>query len=105
MAGEGSASLPTEQSRIFPETRRESFKRQFSEAADERVQNKLGSKMKFSEGVIFMMNSLTGLSVLTFPYGFAQAGILLGALIILASMIISFMTATFMCDLLLVSRK
>lgn len=45
-----------------------------------------------------MMNSLTGLSLLTLPYGFAEAGLLLGALIILGSMIISFMTATFMCE-------
>ena len=29
--------------------------------------------------VIFMMNSLTGLSLLTLPYGFAQAGLILGA--------------------------
>ena len=49
-------------------------------------------------GVIFMMNSLTGLSLLTLPYGFGEAGFLLGALIILGCRIISFMTATFMCD-------
>ena len=53
---------------------------------------------ELAPGVIFMLNSLTGLSLLTLPYGFGEAGLLLGALIILGCMIISFMTATFMCD-------
>lgn len=96
--------MPTEPSRIFPQTKNEDFRRQFSLAADERVINKLGTKMKFSEGVIFMMNSLTGLSLLTLPYGFGEAGFLLGALIILGCMIISFMTATFMCEALTIAN-
>ena len=46
----GSGPMPTEPSRIFPQTKNEDFRRQFSLAADERVINKLGTKMKFSEG-------------------------------------------------------
>ena len=50
-AGSGhSGPMPTEPSRIFPQTKNEDFRRQFSLAADERVINKLGTKMKFSEG-------------------------------------------------------
>ena len=47
----GSGPMPTEPSRIFPQTKNEDFRRQFSLAADERVINKLGTKMKFSEGI------------------------------------------------------
>lgn len=96
--------MPTEASRIFPETKNEDFRRQFSVAAEQRVKNVLGTKLNFKEGVLFMLNSLTGLSLLTLPYGFAKAGLLLGALIVLGSLLISFMTATFMCEALTIAN-
>lgn len=104
MAAATEEPMPSEPSRIFPQTKNADFQRQFSLAADQRIKNPLGSKMKFSEGVLFMMNSLTGLSLLTLPYGFAQAGLLLGALIIMGCMIISFITATFMCEALTIAN-
>ncbi|CAE8604857.1 unnamed protein product, partial [Polarella glacialis] len=54
--------------------------------------------------VIFMLNSLTGLSLLTMPYGFAQCGLLLGFVILLCCMGISFITATFMCEALTIAN-
>jgi len=89
---------------IFREAGDNKFLRAFSEVADENAVNKIGAKMAPSEAVVFMLNSLTGLSLLTMPYGFTKAGLLLGSLIVLGCMVMSYITATFMLEALTIAN-
>lgn len=41
---------------------------------------------------------MTGISILTLPYAFSKAGLLLGSLVMVVCMFVAFMTATFMCE-------
>jgi len=75
-----------------------------SKAVDGNVKNKIGSKMSPGTSVVFMLNSLTGLSLLTMPYGFTQSGVVLGGLIVIGCMAISFMTATMTIEALSISN-
>jgi len=72
--------------------------------ADRRTQGQIGAKLSPGVAVIFMLNSLTGLSLLTLPYGFSQAGLLLGAVLLFLCMGLAFVTATFMCEALTIAN-
>lgn len=91
-------------SRIFSETKDHDVRRQLSMAADSNVTNFIGGKMSSATTVIFMLNSLTGLSLLTLPYGFSQCGLVLGALILFLCMTMAYITATFMCEALTIAN-
>lgn len=89
---------------VFREAKSDELIKKMSFAADERVVNKIGSKMSPCTSVIFMLNSLTGLSLLTMPYGFVNCGLVLGALIVFVCMVISYVTATFMVEALTIAN-
>jgi len=90
--------------RIFSETKSVQFLRELSMIADEQAVNKIGAKMGPGTAVVFMLNSLTGLSLLTLPFGFAQTGLLLGALTVLLCLVMCFITATFMLEALTIAN-
>lgn len=89
---------------MFREAKSDDFIKKLSFAADQKVVNKIGSKMSPCTSVIFMLNSLTGLSLLTMPYGFVNCGLVLGALIVFMCMVISYVTATFMVEALTIAN-
>lgn len=89
---------------VFREANSEELIKKLSFAANEKVVNKIGSKMSPCTSVIFMLNSLTGLSLLTMPYGFVNCGLVLGALIVFMCMVISYVTATFMVEALTIAN-
>ena len=64
---------------VFGDFGQRALLRAFSSQADSMVSEAIGAKMGFSLAVIFMLNSLTGLSLLTLPYGFSRCGFLVGA--------------------------
>lgn len=105
-ASDDDSQLPEhgDKSRIFSASGRMALLRQFSMEAESMVENVIGAKMKPGTAVIFMLNSLTGLSLLTLPYGFNQAGLLLGAAILFGCMAMAFITATFMCEALTIAN-
>lgn len=78
--------------------------RAVSVAADTQVVAKVGATVRPLTAVVFMLNSLTGLSLLTLPYGFSQAGILLGSTIVAVCMLFAYITATFMCEALTIAN-
>jgi len=90
--------------RIFEESKSVRFLRVLSFIADEQTVNKLGDRMGPGTAVVFMLNSLTGLSLLTLPFGFAQTGLLLGAVTVLLCMAMSYITATFMLEALTIAN-
>eukprot|EP00930_Biecheleria_cincta_P006299 TRINITY_DN107295_c0_g1_i1.p1 TRINITY_DN107295_c0_g1~~TRINITY_DN107295_c0_g1_i1.p1 ORF type:complete len:551 (-),score=97.69 TRINITY_DN107295_c0_g1_i1:73-1692(-) len=89
---------------VFREAKSDEFVKKLSFAADEKVVDKIGSKMPPCTAVIFMLNSLTGLSLLTMPYGFVNCGLVLGGLIVFVCMVISYVTATFMVEALTIAN-
>jgi len=58
----------------------------------------VGDSISPTESLVFLMNSMTGISILTLPYAFSKAGFLLGLVIMSACMLVAFITATFMCE-------
>ncbi|CAJ1404711.1 unnamed protein product [Effrenium voratum] len=91
-------------SRIFRSTASVKFLRQLSWIAEQQAVNKIGVKMEPSAAVVFLLNSLTGLSLLTMPFGFQQSGVILGSLTVFASMAVSYITATFMLEALTIAN-
>ncbi|CAK0839204.1 unnamed protein product, partial [Prorocentrum cordatum] len=91
-------------SRWFTETKDPQLLRQFSELADDSVKSFIGDRVGPVTSTIFILNSLTGLSLLTLPYGFSRAGLALGALILFVCMVMAFVTSTFMCEALSIAN-
>lgn len=89
---------------VFAESSNKGLLRKFSETANTLGGSGVGAKMSFGTSVIFMLNSLTGLSLLTLPYGFGQTGFFMGALLLFGSMALAFVTATFMCEALTIAN-
>lgn len=89
---------------IFAESSTPHLLRKFSLQADELAVNAVGVKLSRGSAMIFMLNSLTGLSLLTLPYCFVQSGLLLGSVTLLGCMAMSFITATFMCEALTIAN-
>jgi len=91
-------------SKIFEEAEDFKLLRQFSFLADKMVTSSIGTSMTPTTCTIFLLNSLTGLCLLTLPYGFAQAGLLFGTLFLFVCMLLSYITATFMCEALTIAN-
>mmetsp|Transcript_132720 Transcript_132720/g.343433 ORF Transcript_132720/g.343433 Transcript_132720/m.343433 type:complete len:540 (+) Transcript_132720:65-1684(+) len=94
----------TSPGKVFKESSDQTLLRAFSAEADSMTQSAIGAQMTPSQTVIFILNSLTGLSLLTLPYGFSQAGLVLGAALLFACMALAFVTATFMCEALTIAN-
>lgn len=71
---------------------------QWSHEAAKAVKNPIGDPVTPAISVMFMLNSMTGVSVLTLPYAFSKAGLWLGALVVFVCMAVGFVTGTFMCE-------
>lgn len=72
--------------------------RQFSFVGQSRIRSPVGESISPLASLVFLMNSMTGISILTLPYAFSKAGLLLGSLIMSSCAFVAFITATFMCE-------
>lgn len=96
--------IPYSHHPAFQESIDKPLLREFSIKADEHVQSSIGASVSPTMGVIFVLNSVTGLSLLTLPFGFQQAGLVLGSLILVGCVGLSFVTMTFMTEALTIAN-
>lgn len=88
----------------YRQARRKSFVRMVSWSANNEVKNQIGDSMSPATAVVFILNSLTGLTLLTLPCCFDRAGLLLGSALLFACMVMASITATFMCEALTIAN-
>lgn len=99
--GRASNGFPAQK---YLESKRSILLRTFSQSANMAVKGQVGDAVSPGMAVIFVFNSLSGVSLLILPYGFYQTGVVLGVVIVLVCMLFAYITATFMMEALTIAN-